>query len=412
MRYLASGAWSAENKDAIFSLGLTTRVIVTATLRGTVGNSYTLAKSSANLSLSGSTFSGGADYPAGLTNYRAGHEGYDVAADRWIGDETFAIQAIRECADSEQGRFFVQRNGTVTFLDRLYFFSPLTNQITLNVSPFEMKASTDVRRIANLVKVTVHPRATAGLVDVIATSATAIRVPPKSATGPGVRTVTMRFRNAAGDPIGATGVVVPLTPTTDYLVNDRADGQGFDYTNSPSFQVGTIAVHGSEVAIPLINYAIGPLFVTKLQVRGLPITTYDPITQVQEDTASQSLYLRRIRALDLPLSGSVEFGEALAYYVLSRYKTPFTLVESVKVENQPVIGGVNLFSIDLFQWITVTDSQTGISNMRLFTTGYEFDLDAKGFRLTLFTARADDTSYWNLGTTGYGELDTATRLAV
>jgi hypothetical protein len=32
--------------------------------------------------------------------------------------------------------------------------------------------------------------------------------------------------------------------------------------------------------------------------------------------------------------------------------------------------------------------------------------------LTLHTTRADDRIYWNLETTGYGELGTNTRLAV
>jgi hypothetical protein len=68
--------------------------------------------------------------------------------------------------------------------------------------------------------------------------------------------------------------------------------------------------------------------------------------------------------------------------------------------------------VDLFDVLSVTDSQTGINDLKCYITGMELDLDAERFTLSWQTVRADDQAYWNLGVTGYGELDTATRLAV
>ncbi len=387
-------------------------VTVQATLPGAVGNAYALAVSGSGLSASGATLTGGVDYPAGLTNYLTGNEAYDVAADRWVATATSALEAIQEVVKSEQGRFFVQRDGTLTFFDRKWFFKPLSTVLALNADPFALQAGQSIEQVFNVVGVTTHPRATVSTVGVLAQASSVIRIPPVTPNGPGTRTVTLHFRDSAGNLIGGAGIVLPLTATTDYTVNDRSDGTGFDYTTAPAFAIGTLDVRASEIAIPLLNYATGPLYVTKLQVRGQAITVYDPVVQTQEDAASQSVYLRRVHMLDLPLSGDEVFGEALAHYLLDRYKAPFTNVEQVTIQNLPVIGSVNVFSIGLFDVLSVTDSQSGISGLKCYVIGLDLDITADGFTLTFHTTRADDRIYWNLGVTGYGELGTNTRLAV
>ncbi|GEM_PF-1252078 len=385
---------------------------VTATLPGAAGNSYTLAKNSSAITLSGSTFSGGADYPTGLTSYAAGNESLAIAADRWIAARTLALDAVEEATRTEQGRFFVQRDGTLTFYERRRFFKPLVSALALNTDPFELDAAQGIGNVWNVVKVTSYPRATVGALDVLARASTVMRIPPRTPTGPGMRTVSLHFRDSAGNVIGGTGLALPLVGGTDYTVNDRPDGTGFDYTSSPAFAFGTLDVRGSEIVIPMLNYATGPLYVTKLQVRGQAITTYDPVTQTQEDAASQAAYLKRVLTVDLPLSADEVYGEALACYLLDRYKAPFTEVRHVIICNEPVIGSVNVFSINLFDVLSLTDAQTGLSGLRCYVTGIDLDITARHFTLTLHTTRADDRIYWNLETTGYGELGTNTRLAV
>ncbi len=77
-----------------------------------------------------------------------------------------------------------------------------------------------------------------------------------------------------------------------------------------------------------------------------------------------------------------------------------------------MIGGVNVFSLSLFDVLSLTDSQTGVSAMQCYVTGIDLDITAAAFTLTLHAARADDRVYWNLGVADYGELGTNTRLAV
>ncbi|MCC7447517.1 MAG: hypothetical protein IT324_08885 [Anaerolineae bacterium] len=387
-------------------------VTVKATLPGTIGNSYMLAKIGANLTISGSTFSGGADWPAGLINYRTGNEAYDIAADQWTGGQTPVTAILADCARSEQGRCFVQRDGTLTFYDRRWFFRPLVSALTLNASPFEASIRRDMAHLYNLIRVTIHPRATTGASDVLARIVAPIKLPPVSAAGPGMRTITLPYRDTLGNPVGATDVATPLEPYTDYTVKRDPNVSGNDYTVSPLFAFGGIDVRGSEIVIPLYNYETFPLYVTKLQVRGKAVTTYDPLALTQEDAASQAAYLTRVLALDLPLAGSELFGDALALYLLDRYKGAFTDLERVTVRHTPIIGGVNVFAINLFDVLTVTDAQSGITNLQAYVTGIDLTIHAVDFELTWHTTRADDRGYWNLGTVGYGELGTYTRLAV
>jgi hypothetical protein len=401
-----------ERLPGIIASVITNVVTVTATLPGSTGNEYGLAKTGSAITLSGSTLTGGVDYPPGLFSYCAGNESLEIAADRWTTDRTAALDTIRDSVRTERGRFFVQRDGTLTFYDRKWFFTPLTTALALGADPFTAQVERSADQVYNLVNVTVHPRATAGAVDVLARTTHSIRIPSYALNGTYTRTVTLYFRDSAGNVVGGTGLVLPLVAGTDYSINDRADGTGFDYTGSPSFAMGPLDVRGSEVRITFYNYATGPLYVTKLQVRGQAITVYDPLTHTQEDAASQSTYLKRGLTLDLPLSADEVFGEALAYYLLDRFKTPFTNVQQVTLHNTLVIGGVNVFSLDLFDVFSLTDSQSGISAMKCTITGIELDITAADFTLTLHAARADDRVYWNLGVAGYGELDTNTRLAV
>ncbi len=353
-----------------------------------------------------------AAYTPPVTNYHASAETFDIAADGWLADQTPALEAIRQCAESDFGRFFIARDGTPTFYDRRSFFAPLTPALTLNAHPFALIVRRDAETIFNVVKVIAHPRATVGLVSVLAQANGALHIPPIGPGGPGTRKVTLHFRDATGNIIGGTGVIIPLVAYTDYAINEKADGSLGDYTTSPYFAIAAPDVRASEITLTLQNSALGPLFATKLQVRGQPVTTYDPVTQTREDTASQSAYQKRTLTHDLPLSADVIVAESLAAYLLDRYRAPFTRVESVTIRNEPVLNGTNIFSLNLFDAIRLTDSQTGINNLLCRIVGQRLEITPQQFTLTWRTERADDRTYWNLGVVGYSELDLTTRLAV
>ena len=300
-------------------------VTLTATMPGAIGNSYPLAKCGLNITISGATFTGGADRPASLTNYRAGNEVYDTAGDQWTGDQTPITGIIEDCVTSEYGAFFVQRDGTLTFYDRRWFFTPLTTALTLDsTSPFVLTLERNMEQVYNSVKTVIHPRATAGAVDVVAQIIKPVRIPPVSGAGAGSATITLHYRDALGNQVGATELVTPLVPYTDFTVKRDPNVYGDDYTVSPLFSFGVLDVRGSEIVIPVYSYETFPLYVNKLKVRGKAITTYDPVVFSADDASSQAAYLKRLLTIDLPLSADELFGNALAttYWIGTKRRLP------------------------------------------------------------------------------------------
>jgi hypothetical protein len=350
------------------------------------------------------------DYPVGFFSYRVGAGILDVSADRWSRDDTFGIAALREVCTSEFGRFFVQRDGTLTFLDRLWFFMPISPSISLDLHPFKMEV--DLGDIYNTVQVNVYPRVTDSVTTVLAQATSTLKVPPRTVEGPGVRTITLRFRDAFGNKVGGTDLVIPLVANTDYTVNDRPSGAGVDYTSSPVFSFGALDLRGSEIVIELRNQGLVPLYMTKLQVRGKTVTAFDPQGFVETDEASKAQFGDRPFLVRLALSGDSVFGQSLAQYLLDLLKTAQTGIAEVTFDKLPVVAGVNVFSLDLFTAIVGTDPQTGLTAVKAYVVGQHVKLTARGFVLVLRVSRVDDRKFWNLGVAGYGELDENTRLAV
>ncbi|MHB8625616.1 MAG: hypothetical protein ACYDBJ_04500 [Aggregatilineales bacterium] len=351
-----------------------------------------------------------ATYTPASTNYQTGATPFDVAADQWSADRTTALDAIKESAESEFGRFFIQRDGTPTFYARRYFFAPTTPVLSLTTSnPFALTVGRDIAQVFNLIKVVAHPRNTLSMIQVLASATSSVLIPPIGPLGAGIRIVTLHFHDATGNPIGGTTLQIPLTATTDYVVNEKKDNSGVYYTTSPAFTIAVTDVRGSEITITMTNAALGVLYANTLQIRGQAITSYDPVTQTAQDAASQTAYQKREWTHDLPLSADVDFAQSLAAYLLDRYAQPFTRVDAVSIHNDPVINGTNVFSVKLFDQLTVSDPQTGLSNVALWVIGLRLQITPDDFLITYVTERSDDRVWWILGTSPLG---TNTRLAV
>src|SRR5450432_142186 len=351
---------------------------------------------------------GASDRPSGLTNLQRGSEALDVAADLWQGESTPALQALRDVVTSEHGFLFVQRDGTLTFYNRRQVFTVPSSSLTLNTDPFRVYSDLSVDRIANQVKVTIHPRNYVGGVGVLASSITDRRLAPATAAGPTVTNITLKFHDAAGAPCGGTDLVLPLIHGTDFLCGTYPGG----WDDRPGVVMGAAVVTGTDVTIPFTNTEARTWYLHGLQVRGRTVTTYDPLVFTKEDSSSEGNYLKRALALDLALSADEVFADSLSAYLLDRYKNPFTNIERIGIDNDTVFGSTNIFALNLFDTLTVTDAQEAFSGIMVFVGGFQLEVNAEKFTLDLTTFRADDKGYWNLGTAGYGELGTNTRLAV
>jgi len=267
----------------------------------------------------------------------------------------------------------------------------------------DLTVAVTMAQVVNLAQVTVYPVETVGAYSVLWTAQTVLRIAPGQ-----TRVIHAPFRNDTGDRIAAVDVQA-LVAGTDYTVNESQDGMGVDYTSSPSFSI-SMALEATRAQITVSNTAIGPLYVTLLQVRGRPIRTYDPITVEVQDSASQNTFERRTRSLDLPMQSEPSFAQAYGEYLVGRFSSPALAAERIQIDGRDVINGVNVFSLAIMDKVTVNDAHSGIGALDHWVRGVEYDLTPISFNVMLHLERADERLYWLLGTAGYGELDSGIHL--
>src|SRR5207244_4416890 len=129
-----------------------------------------------------------------------------------------------------------------------------------------------------------------------------------------------------------------------------------NYTTSGlvAFTITNYAVSASQVTMTLNNYASGTLYVVKLQVRGLPIFTYDPITVTQQDAISIAQYQERAFSKDMVWLNDNNVAQSMAQYYLAQWAQPFTEATTLSVQNKATIGGVDLLGLNVGDIINVT----------------------------------------------------------
>jgi hypothetical protein len=400
-------------------------------IRGTWGNAITVSKSSAWITLSGSALSGGVDWPPGQTNFDTGKNTFEIAGDRWSSEKTNALRIIQEVTDSERGRFYVTGAGVLTWENRDQMFTKVIDPPALNVDTdhARVQGGMQLDQIANRVIVQYSPRQVLSP-GVIAKSAQVIKVEPYGAavasaqprvnisdnfSDPYATVIRLPFIDpTSGVAMGAKSLSLPLEAITDYYVTDTEDGSGFNYTDST---LGVaIAIAGQSAEIQFINYATGNLYVNRLQIRGTGIVSYNPTTVTMDDETSQTLVGVRSMTIDLPLPVPINLVKSICRYMLTRYKDAAYRLQSIQFGDLPNARGrlnANLFSLDLGEVIDLSDDQLGFDNVRYRVVGIQGSLSAYKLNGVTYTlARLDDKSFWLLGDSSYGKLDSTARLAI
>ncbi|MBN1200611.1 MAG: hypothetical protein JXJ20_02025 [Anaerolineae bacterium] len=323
----------------------------------------------------------------------------------WTPEHTTVVQAVGEVCRAVYGRFFIAGNGVMIYRARGDFQDASASAaLALNNHPVDdLVMQIGIETVVNQAQVKIYPVETIGTAQVLWQSHVSYKIEPGES-----RVIYANYHDDAGERCGAVNVVTPVAGT-DYEVNEYSNGSGFNYTYSSSFDID-VEKEATRTRITLSSTAIGPLYVTKLQVRGKPVITYDPIVIEEEDTGSQGSYQVRQRVFDLPMQSDLAFGQALAGYVIGRYKEPFLYADRVVIRNRDVINGVRLWNLGILDKIEVSDEQTGANALGHWIRAVEYRASAQGFEIVLHLERADDTQYWLLGVNGYGALGSQTRL--
>ncbi len=310
-----------------------------------------------------------AAYTPAATDYDAGINRLPVTADRWAWsvagqavEEVKASQKIGDACVADWGVFYISAGGVPTFRNRWHCPFDATTVLVLDGSMQDLVLSLSLQDVYNRIEVTCHPRAVGQVLEVLA--ALAQRDAPAIAAGESV-TFSMPFRDPAllSTDIGGLN---PLTPFagTDYACTSDPRGSGADMTASVA---AAASFYGDHVDVTLTNSAATTAYVQRLQVRGYAVRVQEPVSLVSDDPTSQAAYFRQALGIDAILLSDQPAAQALADYLLDRYKDPAAIIETVGIE--ATTSATRLAAVrdmELLQRVEISEYQTGLSNW----TGY------------------------------------------
>jgi len=113
-------------------------------------------------------------------------------------------------------------------------------------------------------------------------------------------------------PTPVTSAVTPVT-STDYRITAQADGLGGDYTSTASVAVTFFA---TTAVCSVFNGTGSPAFVSKFNLRGVPLLERPKIDIESEDGSSQAVYGTRQYTLASNLITNRLYAENYIEYLL------------------------------------------------------------------------------------------------
>ena len=339
----------------------------------------------------------GGSYPRAL---EAGQSTFAYAADTWDSGVT-ALDAIRQMADSERGRFFVDRFGQLNFYNRHHTILAAAPLATFadNMDGLDYDYGA---HIANQVEVPLLPRSLGTPNSVLWQLVAPQKIEPGEAA---VRRLTAPYRDSANQPIGAVTVLAPVAGI-DFNANTQPDGSGTDYTSSLS--VNVVEAGASSAVLEFRNNTSVTLHVlTGTQLRGTPLVQGDPAIVEQTDWASLNLYGPHHLRLDTPDLGTVEEAENMARFELTRRKNPRGHVRSLQIS--ATLHLTQMLTRTLFDRITVQETQTNhTADYFIIAEEHEVDLAGTRHHARWLLEPAASSAFWILDTS---LLDQTTVLA-
>jgi hypothetical protein len=329
------------------------------------------------------------------TNFETGITTLPYTADNWE-DGIDAYRAIGMLMEAEQGRFFFDRNGIATFWNRHHLAldtrPPTTFNETFQDLTYEYGAN-----LVSIVRATVHPR------KISASNTELLWELDKPLTlTPGERkTIRARFSDPDTDAtIAAQDVIKPNT----------ANGS-LSYTGNVSFVRWEVSARSAEMEF--INIGTTQATISVITIRGRKITSYKKVDVEAVDGPSLGRYGKRVHTLRTTLLDDEEFARMLCQYTLNRLKSPVGQVVTMTLMNRDAATVQQQITRTIGDKIRIVDTQTEHDGT-YFIIGESHELRAGAKHLiSHYTLEPADTAeYWILETSGHGELDTGTILAL
>jgi len=314
-------------------------------------------------------------YTPPAESYATGINLYPISGDRWSGpllmwssmqggsgsaplQRISASGKIEDAARSDWGRFYVDKSGFPTYIDRHQMPFDSTTALTLDDDMVGLDYEMGVSEIYNVIEVTCYPRSLGTTYEVL--SKLDQSKAPMIEDG-GTLALDLRFRDPSNNAVtmGGRSVITPVAGT-DYTCTTDEAGETADISANVSCDA---VIYGDHAVITLTAPTPAPVtYVQSLRIRGLAVRSLEPITVIAEDATSQAAYqVRRLR-IDAPLMSSQVDAQSLANYLLSYYKDPRHDIRGVEIfanANATLMAAVR--DLELCDKVVLTESQTGLS---------------------------------------------------
>jgi hypothetical protein len=182
---------------------------------------------------------------------------------------------------------------------------------------------------------------------------------------------------------------------------------------------GSLLVSGSITSSAIVfdsikNNSTKDGYITKIEIHGLGVYTYEPIETIFESGSSIMEYGYSETTIDLKYRESVLSVQNFGRVILSKSNTPKLIANSISLranENEDLLNA--FMFLDCGDLIYISETQTGINDY-YFINGWDFKSQPGGivdFSYTIAPADFKNNYYWKLGDPNYSKLGSSTILA-
>lgn len=349
--------------------------------------------------------------PPLMTLLEEGLDTYAYALDTVREEGGSVHQEFFRLAMSELGFIFVKADGTLVFQSRSTRGAGApTSDFTFDSTMQDLSVRRSRTDLINKVKITTNPRRRDAEIVVLYSLSQPVQV----ASGQ-----ILPMRVSFSDPdqrasrAGAVNIQ-PMVADVDYVGNTAEDGTG----SYATFLLGVSVTADSNGADVLIsNVGSATVWLTRLQIRGQGLYTFEPVISSAQDDDSIAQYGRRTRTFDMPYQSDALIGASAAKFFLNVYAESDSLVESLTyLANTSDTLMRQALSLEIGSRIGIRESVTAttdaISGSTLlrgwYINGVRCEiLNGMHWRLTYVLAPSTVNEFWTLGVS---ELGLTTRL--
>jgi hypothetical protein len=362
--------------------------------------------------------------PVGGYDIKPGADVFPYALDSALEGEVNAMSEFQRIAQSELGRIYVSREGTVVYEGRHYRPNLQTLFGTLTDADIDgVEAGRGREDVINHAEIQVFPRRVDATPTTVLSELAGTKKIERN-TDVEVN-VLLRDPESRATRVGGRDMVQPV-PTTDYLFNSLEDGTGTDLTGQLTVVVDFSANGGNAT---ITNNGPQDGYLIKFQTRGRGVYDYETVQVKSDSQASKDKYGEAGFSLDMPYQANFGIAQDAADFVVQQAKELLTQIRAVRFyannEDRLMIAALTgeisnkislvetVIGAESFLLVGEDEGQVQeISVTKFFINSVRLEIGERGVTTCTWTLEpADPFSYWILEVTGSTELEVTTRLA-